>query len=53
MHTKIELSLKPHFMSSTYRELYFLEYAFSSITLKILKPHNKIPNIFASHMFGL
>ena len=33
--------------------LYFFEYAFSSITFKILNLHNKNTNIFAVHIFCL
>ena len=34
MHTNIGVALKPNFMSSSCRELYFLIYAFPSITSK-------------------
>ena len=52
MNTNIKLLLKPLFMSSLlYRELYFFEYAFSVITLKILNPHHESPNIFALYIF--
>ena len=53
MPTNIKLSLKPNFMSSFFRELYFSKYAFSSITIKTLNPHNKSPNTFALYIFGL
>ena len=44
MHTIIGVALKTNFMSSL---LYFLRYAFSSITPKILNLHNKSPKIFS------
>ena len=47
MHTNIELSLKLNFWALSCRELHFFKYGFSSITLKILIPHNKSLNIFA------
>ena len=52
MHTYIGVSLKPNFMIPCCRELYFLIYAFSSITLKISN-QNRRPIIFAFHLFGL
>ena len=47
MHTNIELSLKLNFMGS------FFKYAFSSIAPKTLNLHDKSPNTFALHIFGL
>ena len=32
---------------------YFFKYAFSSIRLNFLNPHNKSPNIFALYIFGI
>ena len=39
-------------MSSFLRALYFFNYAFSAITLKILNSYNKSLQMFASHIFG-
>ena len=46
MHTNIVVAQKPNFM-------YFLVYAFSSITLKMLNLQNRSPKIFAFHISGL
>ena len=53
MHNNIGVVLKPNFMSPSCRELYFLNYAFFSITLKISNLQNKRPKIFAFNIFSL
>ena len=44
MHTNIKVALKPNIMSSLMKNaIYIFEYAFSSITLKILNLNDKSP----------
>ena len=49
MHTNTTVAIKPNFMSSLC--YVFFKYAYSSITLKILNPHDKNPKRFAFHIF--
>ena len=53
MHTNIELSLKPNFMSSFLLRAVFLYLCISSIALKTLNLHDKSPNTFALYIFGI
>ena len=48
------LGMRQHFRPNIYKAnisgFLFFEFAFSSITLKILNPHNKSPNKFALYI---
>ena len=52
MHTNIELSLKTNFMSFFLQRAAFLQYAFSSITLKILNPQIKVRTYFFIYIWS-
>ena len=53
MHSNIGVALKPNFVSSCSRVLYFLKYAFLLITIIIYNLNNKSMKIFAFDIFCL